>query len=151
MKINKNIVFFYEQVKFKIANPTKTQDWIKTIIREENCQLCKINIIFCSDQYLHKINLSQLNHDTFTDIITFNHSTNKKIIEGDIYISIDRVLENSELMKNEFYKELYRVISHGILHLIGYNDHSEDEIKTMRYKEDQYISKAPINTSISLK
>jgi rRNA maturation RNase YbeY len=99
----------------------------------------EINYVFCSDLYLHKINLEHLNHDTYTDIITFNYCE-EDIISGDIFISIDRVKENSITYHTNFQKELNRVMIHGILHLVGFDDKSESDKELMRSKEDFYLS-----------
>lgn len=98
-----------------------------------------LTFILCSDKYLLKINIEYLQHDYFTDIITFNY-VDGKLISGDLFISIERVKENSEEFNTSLYKELYRVIFHGVLHLIGYNDKTVDEKNVMREKEDLYLS-----------
>ena len=97
-----------------------------------------INYVFCTDNYLLDINLKYLNHNTLTDIITFNFCENKKI-SGDILISLDRIKENSSIFEQPFNKELYRVMIHGVLHLIGYNDKTSKEKERMRKKEDYYL------------
>ena len=98
-----------------------------------------ISIIFCSDNYLLEVNKQYLNHNYFTDIITFNN-VEDSVISGDLFISLDRVKENAETFHSKFVVELYRVVFHGILHLIGYNDKTETEKKLMRQKEDFYLS-----------
>ena len=105
----------------------------------EMCQLGDINIIFCSDNYILDINIKYLQHDYFTDIITFDYCEGKKL-SGDLFISIDSVRENSEHYGTEFADELNRVMVHGVLHLIGYDDHTEEDIKVMRSKEDYYLN-----------
>jgi probable rRNA maturation factor len=134
------IRFFSEGISFSISHPRKTKSWIKAAIEKEKRQLGAINYIFCSDPYLHQINFEYLNHDTLTDIVTFDNSEKKSIIEGDIFISIDRVKENSNKYSRSFDDELHRVIIHGILHLIGYSDKSATAKKQMRKKEDAYLS-----------
>ena len=103
-----------------------------------------INYIFCSDNYLHQINFQYLDHDTFTDIITFDQS-DKDQIEGDIFISIDRVHENANERNISFVNELHRVMIHGILHLLGYNDKTPKEKQLMREKEDECLSLRNLN------
>lgn len=97
-----------------------------------------ISVIFCSDKYLLEINKEYLNHDYYTDIVTFNY-VKDSIISGDLFISIDRVRENAETFSSKFVVELYRVVFHGVLHLIGYKDKTEAEQKQMRNKEDYYL------------
>jgi probable rRNA maturation factor len=106
----------------------------------EGFELEELNYIFCSDEYLHQMNLTYLNHDTLTDIITFDNSEAEQIIEGDIFISIDRVKENSEEFDVLFETELHRVLVHGLLHLFGYKDKSEREKVLMREKEEACLS-----------
>jgi len=115
------------------------KNWIKNCSVNENRKLGDIQYIFCSDDYLLKINKKFLNHDYLTDIVTFDYDE-KDIISGDIYISIDRIKENAGIFKVDFNNELLRVIIHGILHLIGYNDKSDSEKKIMREKENYYLS-----------
>jgi rRNA maturation RNase YbeY len=133
------IQFFVEQIRFKLPNPRKTSSWIKAAIKKEKATLGSISYVFCSDEFLRELNIQYLNHKTYTDIITFNYSSNN-IIEGEIYISIDRIMENAEKFRVEFNTELRRVIIHGVLHLIGYNDKSKTEKALMRKKEDSYLS-----------
>ena len=115
------------------------KDWIKNCTVNEKRKLGDIQYIFCSDDYLLKINKQFLNHDYLTDIVTFDYDE-KDIISGDVFISVDRITENSTIYKVCFYNELLRVIIHGILHLIGYNDKSDSEKKIMREKENYYLS-----------
>ncbi len=135
-----SISFFAEDIKFKPTQVTKTKDWITQVIFDEGFNLVLVNYIFCSDQHLHKINLEYLSHDTYTDIITFDQSDNKLDIEADIYISIERVQENSRSLENPFEQELRRVMIHGILHLLGYSDKTEDQKVAMHKKEDSCLS-----------
>jgi rRNA maturation RNase YbeY len=132
--------FFSEQTRFKLSNPRKTVSWIKSVIKKEGCVLNSLNYVFCSDEYLKQINIQFLNHGTYTDIITFNYNPSEVEIEGEIYISIDRVRENAKTFETSFQTELHRVIIHGVLHLIGFNDKSKTEKATMREKEDSYLS-----------
>ncbi len=117
--------------------------WIEKIIRNENYIVGEINYIFCDDNFLHSINIDFLNHDTFTDIITFPTSQNPDIISCDIYISVDRVNENATKFSIEFINELHRVMAHGILHLTGYDDHTPEDKETMRRKENYYVNLHP--------
>lgn len=133
------ISFFYEEIDFKLSQINKSKKWIKFIIERENFELNYINFIFCSDTYLHSINLKYLDHDTFTDIITFDYSE-QNTLEGDIYISIDRVRENAKDFHIEFESELQRVMAHGVLHMMGFGDKTQDEKTIMRQKEDSCIS-----------
>jgi probable rRNA maturation factor len=134
------IQFFSEKTRFKLKEPRKTSSWIKSIIKKEKKVLNSLNYIFCSDEYLREINLEYLNHNTFTDIITFNYNPSKLEIEGEIYVSIDRVRENAEKFDVEFQCELHRVMIHGVLHLVGYNDKTKSEKSLMREKEDSCLS-----------
>jgi len=117
--------------------------WIGVVIGNENKLPGDLNFIFCSDDYLYKLNIEYLNHDTLTDIITFDLSEIEDEISGEIYISIERVKENSGKFNVSFYEELHRVIIHGILHLAGYNDKTPDEVSLMRKKEDYCLSLLP--------
>ena len=114
--------------------------WLNEIIIEENKILGDIVYIFCDDDYLLAKNIKYLNHNTLTDVITFDYSKNK-LISGDILISIDRVHENSNIFGVQFLNELQRVMAHGLLHLLGYNDKTEIEEKEIREKEDYYLEK----------
>lgn len=133
------IRFFYEKVDFKIKNPRKTVNWIKETARSEKRSVSDINYVFCSDSYLLKLNQEFLSHKSFTDIITFDYSDGKSI-SGEIYISLDRVKENSLKFNSSLQDEILRVMIHGILHLVGYNDKKPSEIVTMREKEEAYLS-----------
>ena len=117
--------------------------WLNEIIIEENNSLGDIVYVFCDDDYLLAKNIKYLNHNTLTDVITFDYSKNK-LISGDILISIDRVHENSNIFGVQFLNELQRVMAHGLLHLLGYNDKTEIEEKEIREKEDYYLEKISI-------
>ena len=134
MKLN---VFFEEIEKFE--KPENLKQKLEKLIEDEHKIPGEINIIFCHDEYLLKLNKDYLNHDFYTDVITFDFS-GQNIISGDIFISIDRVKENAELYKTDFINEVQRVIIHGTLHLIGFNDKEEEEKKTMTMKEDFYLN-----------
>ncbi|WP_430467108.1 rRNA maturation RNase YbeY [Winogradskyella ouciana] len=134
------MISFNYETDFNLDNENQFSDWISKTIKEENCKEGEINYIFCSDQYLHKINVEFLNHDTFTDIISFDYSVGKEL-HGDVYISVDRVAENAKEFNVKFEDELSRVMIHGILHYCGYKDKTEEDKKQMRSKEDHYLSK----------
>lgn len=133
------VAFYFEDTDFKLRHKTRIKEWLRLVAESEVFTLGNISIIFCSDNYILDINQKYLQHDYFTDIITFDYSEGGRI-SGDLFISVDSVRENSVEYGTEFEDELHRVIVHGILHLIGYDDHTEDEIKTMRSKEDYYLS-----------
>lgn len=133
------ISYFTEDISFKLKNEKDISFWIKNTIKKEHKQLGEISFIFCSDNYLHQINLSYLNHDTYTDIITFNYNE-ETTISGDIFISIERVTENANKFNVLFDNELKRVMIHGILHLLDYNDKTPNQQKEMKTKEDFYLS-----------
>lgn len=134
------INFHSESIDFKVTNPIKTKRWLKSVIEAEGFELNEINYIFCNDEYLHKINVEYLDHDTLTDIITFDNSEEETLIEGDIFVSIERITDNAQDFKTSFEHEFRRVIVHGILHLCGYYDKTDEDEKQMRTKEDHYIS-----------
>ena len=134
------MIEFHNEIEFVLQNQGEIQRWIKKVITSENKEMGEINYIFCSDEYLLERNIKYLDHDTLTDIITFNYCKGK-IITSDIMISIDRVKENSTIFDNSFSEELHRVMIHGILHLIGYDDKTEKEKILMREKENFYLKK----------
>jgi probable rRNA maturation factor len=134
------IYFFSEKISFKLKHPRKTSQWITQVIQQEKATLDTINYIFCNDEYLHTINVEYLNHNTYTDIITFDNSEESDTLASDIFISVPRVRENAKNLKVDFDIELHRVMIHGILHLLGYSDKSKDEKATMRNKENAYLS-----------
>ncbi len=132
------IAYFSEDIDFDIENPDTISGWIESVIQAEQKKLIQLNFIFCSDTYLHQINLEYLDHDTFTDIITFPYSDPPKI-HGDIFISIDRITENADQFKTSFSDELHRVIIHGVLHLCGYGDKLPEEKTLMTQKENEAL------------
>ena len=134
------MISFHYETDFELEDEGKIALWISRSIEEENCVEGDINYIFCSDDYLHKINVEFLNHDTLTDIISFDYSVGKEL-HGDIYISTERVAENAIEFGVTFQEEMSRVIIHGILHYCGYKDKSESDAVLMRNKEDYYLSK----------
>jgi rRNA maturation RNase YbeY len=133
------IEFNYE-TEFTLTNQENISSWVEDCILNEGFQLGEINYIFCDDTYLHKLNVEFLNHDTLTDIISFDNTLGK-IVNGDIFISVERVKENALLFQTNFNEELHRVMIHGILHYVGYKDKSEEEKEMMRNKENQYLLK----------
>ena len=152
VKIN----FFSEDIQFDLPNKKKVISWTTKIIENEGFSVNQINFIFCSDTYLQKLNLKYLGHDTLTDVLTFDHAGigkkeqgarnppglpgTPRTIEGDIFISIDRVKENARDYENSFPDELARVMIHGVLHLLGYSDKTDTGKALMRKKEDDCLS-----------
>ncbi len=133
------IEIFYEDIKpLKLSKPHINKH-AKYLINNEIRKTGDISLIFCSDKYLLDININYLNHNYYTDIITFNY-VEGDVISGDLFISVDRVKENAVEFDAIFIKELYRVVFHGLLHLVGYNDKTKEEKKIMREKEDLYLS-----------
>ena len=134
------IQFFFENIEeFLLAN--RVEEWIEQLISTEEKKTGNINYIFCDDEYLLKVNQDFLNHDYYTDVITFDY-VKGKTISGDIFISITRIKENAiTLSDNDFERELIRVLAHGVLHLCGYKDKSEGDQKIMRAKENFYIDR----------
>ncbi|MEY8870724.1 rRNA maturation RNase YbeY [Meridianimaribacter flavus] len=132
------MISFNYETQFQLSNQTIFEQWIKETIQNEGCSLGDINYIFCDDDYLHKINIEFLDHDTLTDIISFDYSVGKQL-HGDIYISVERVEDNAKDFKVDFDVELSRVIIHGILHYCGYKDKTDEDAKVMRAKEEQYM------------
>lgn len=133
-----SIEVFSEEVNFIYEDKAALHDWVLDILKQEEQTAHYINIIFCSDEYLLKVNQDYLKHDYYTDIITFQYE--EKPIEGELYISVERVSDNANERNLSFSNELHRVIAHGILHLIGFGDKSEEEIVTMRAKEEEHLS-----------
>lgn len=129
----------FQFIKVDTIDLNSTKNWIKTIIFSEKKILGDIMFVFCDDQFLLKRNIKYLNHDALTDVISFDYSNENKV-SGDILISIERVKENAKLYNQTFYTELNRVMAHGLLHLLGYNDKSKEEAKIMKSKENYYLS-----------
>ncbi len=134
------INFFNEDIDFQLSNKKEVSLWLEKIAISHEKKIVSLNYIFCSDKYLLKLNQSYLNSDYYTDIITFDNSDTSENIEGDIFISINRVRYNSETISVSFQMELKRVIVHGLLHLLSYNDETETEKKQMREKEKTCLS-----------
>jgi rRNA maturation RNase YbeY len=134
------VEFFCEDIDFSPAAPQALREWIDGVVANEGHIVGDINFIYCSDPFLLNINKTYLNLQTFTDIITFDQSTNPDTIAGDIFISIDQVRSNSIKYQEPFRLELKRVMVHGVLHLLGYNDKSVEEMLEMSKKEEAYLS-----------
>ena len=132
------ITYFTEDSDFVFKGKLLNNHWLKMVAESEIKRIGDISIIFCSDNYILDVNIKYLQHDYFTDIITFDYCEGQKL-SGDLFISIDSVRENARFYGTEFEDELNRVIVHGVLHLIGYDDHTEADQKTMRSKEDYYL------------
>lgn len=133
------INFHFEDIEIKIQQKLKLKNWLKGVIESEGFVLGDVNYVFCSDDYLLKINVEYLDHDFLTDIITFDNSEEEELIEGDIFISLDRVKDNAKTFEVSFEYELKRVLVHGILHLCGYLDKTDEEETLMRSKENHYL------------
>lgn len=134
------IQFFCEDISFTLPNQEAISRWLENVVKEEGYKLVSINCIFCSDEYLHQINLQYLEHDYYTDIITFDNSDDETSIEGDLFISIDRITENAQSQTISIPEETHRVMVHGVLHLLGYKDKTDGEKESMRKKENAYLS-----------
>ena len=135
------INFFEEDIAYKLKQKTAVRNWVTETIQAEGFKLKELNYIFCSDNYLLQINQQYLDHDTYTDIVTFDNSDIAQTITGDIFISIDRIRENAAKFGVTEGNELHRVIIHGALHLLGYKDKSPADKKKMTLKEDFYLNK----------
>ncbi|WP_179412566.1 rRNA maturation RNase YbeY [Mucilaginibacter sp. E4BP6] len=135
------ISFFEEDINFKLKDKAKVRQWITDTIIAEGYKLKELNYIFCSDAYLLEINRQYLDHDTYTDIVTFDNSEEEGKIVSDIFISIERIRENAAKFNVTEINELHRVIIHGALHLLGYKDKSPADKQKMTQKEDFYLSK----------
>lgn len=133
------INFFFENIESQDI-PPNTAPWLEDLILSENKKPGEINYIFCDDEYLLKVNQDYLHHDYYTDIITFDY-VKGKTISGDIFVSLPRVRENASSLENDIESELRRILAHGILHLCGYKDKTDQERSTMRKKEDFYINR----------
>lgn len=136
------VSFHSEDTNFQLEQETVLQEWIHRVIEHQGAKLVGLSYIFCSDAYLHKINLEYLKHDTLTDIITFPY-LDPPNVEGDVFISIDRVRENAQTFQVPFEQELRRVIIHGVLHLCGQGDKTDEEAAQMRQKEEEVLAMFP--------
>jgi rRNA maturation RNase YbeY len=140
----KQINFFCEDVNFTLKNKAKIRTWIFDTIAQYNHKPQTINYIFCSDEHLRKVNVDFLQHDYYTDIITFDNAENDKEVAGDLYISIDRIKENAQDFGVSFDYELGRVMIHGVLHLIGYQDDTDESEAEMRTLESKALTTYPL-------
>ena len=134
------INFFNENVEFLLPKKRQIRNWIFSVITTENYQLSEINFIFCSDEHLLGLNKQYLEHDTYTDVITFDHSETPNTVVADVFISLDRVKENAANLNVKMFEELLRVMVHGTLHLVGFNDKNEEDKKRMTAREDYYLA-----------
>ena len=132
------IHFFSEGILFGLSDESSLVVWLNKVVVSERQEVEEINYIFCDDEYLHSLNLQYLDHDTLTDVISFQYESSQ--IRGDVFISIPRVKENASLFNVHFDQELRRVMVHGLLHLLGYKDKSNSDSKKMRAMEDKYLS-----------
>jgi len=132
------MINFNYETDFKLEATTEISSWLSAVIASEGCKEGDINFIFCDDAYLHKLNVDFLEHDTLTDIISFDYSIGKEL-HGDVYISVERVKDNASEYSTAFEQELQRVMVHGILHYCGYKDKTESDQNEMRSKEDLYL------------
>lgn len=139
-KIKMNIYYFLEEISFNLKQKRNISAWLQSVIQQEGYTLEHLNFIFCSDNYLHGKNITYLGHDTLTDVITFNYSTNPKTILGDVYISIERVRENAKIYNRKMVEELHMVMVHGLLHLLAYSDHKPEAQSIMKAKETFYLN-----------
>ena len=130
------MISFNYETDFELENEAQYEDWISRIIESEGFDEGEINYIFCDDDYLHKINVEYLDHDTLTDIISFDYTVGN-LIQGDIFVSVERVQDNAKDFNVSFEEELKRVLSHGVLHYCGYKDKSPKDEALMRSKEEE--------------
>ena len=134
------MINFNFETEFNLESKNIISSWISEVIINEGCTEGELNYIFCDDEYLHKMNVEFLDHDTLTDIISFDYTVGKEL-HGDVFISVERVKDNAADLDVTFEEELHRVMIHGILHYCGYKDKSEEDQKVMRAKEDFYLNK----------
>ena len=132
------IHFFNEDISYALKDKKKLKKWVQAVIEHHHKSLGEINFVFCSDDYLYKMNVDYLQHDTLTDIITFDYCE-ENTISGDLFISIDRVKDNAAHLKIKLVDELHRVMIHGVLHLIGFKDKSQQDAATMRSQEEKSL------------
>ena len=134
-----DINFFFEDIKEPVLDYTKIKSWLSLLIKNHEFELLELNYILCSDDYLLEINKEHLDHDYYTDIITFDNSDADNTIESDIFVSIERIEDNANELNQNIEKETLRVLSHGVLHLLGFKDKSEEDAQEMRKQEDLAI------------
>jgi len=134
------IRFFSEEIKFMVPHPNRTRRWLRQVAEAEGTFVNELTCVFCSDEYLHGMNVEFLHHDTLTDIITFDASEGRAGLTGELYVSVERVADNAQSFGVAFDLELARVLVHGLLHLCGYSDKNDSQRQEMRMIENQYIS-----------
>lgn len=133
------IRFFSEEIDFRVPYPNRTRRWLRHVAEVEGTFVNELTYVFCSDEYLYRMNVEYLEHDTLTDIITFDTSEGAKGLVGEMYISVDRVAENATSYGVPFFQELARVVVHGILHLCGHSDKEPSDERKMRVLENHYL------------
>ena len=133
------IHFFFENIE-EIPLTDRVKSWLEELILKEKHKVGTINYIFCDDEYLLKVNRDFLQHDYYTDVITFDY-VKGNTVSADIFVSLPRIFDNAETLSKDFDSEFFRVLAHGILHLCGYKDKTDEEISEMRNKEDYYLNK----------
>ena len=138
MAIRFSMILFNYETDFILNEEQIIQDWIMNVVKENGFKVGEINYVFCDDEYLHKLNVEFLKHDTLTDIISFDNTLGK-LLNGDIFISIDRIKDNAKDFKVTFEEELHRVMIHGVLHYMGFKDKSDDDKREMRNQENQAL------------
>ena len=138
--MNKRVFFYNADTNYKIPNKGIVRNKLSHLVHNEGFKLVNVNIILCSDEYLLEINKKHLNHNYYTDVITFDLSDKNNEVDGEIYISLDRIRENKKAYNVSLFTEFQRVVIHGVLHLVGYDDHSKKDISIMRNKEQLYLS-----------
>ncbi|MBL7774466.1 MAG: rRNA maturation RNase YbeY [Saprospiraceae bacterium] len=136
-----SVSFHFEAVEFDLPDPASLGLWLQQIASLEGKPMLGLDVIFCSDEYLRQVNREHLQHDYYTDIITFPYT--EGAVHGDLFVSSERVAENAQTHRQPFVRELCRVLAHGVLHLAGYGDKSDQEISTMRAKEEHYLLLCP--------
>ena len=135
------IFFFYQEIPFRVRQATQVKQWLEKVVEKRGHQVGNLNFIFVSDETLYALNKQYLNHDYYTDIMTFPaFPERQESLFADIYISIDRVRENAKTLRIGAKNELYRVMAHGVLHLCGFDDHTEEEIAAMRKAEEEALA-----------
>ncbi len=137
------IRFFNEDTAYKLAQKQRVRQWLTAQAKQEGVKIGELNYVFCSDEYLLQVNRDHLDHDYYTDIITFDNSETEGVIEGDIFVSVDRVADNAGQLGVVPDQEMRRVLAHGLLHLCGYGDKTPDDQQAMRAKEDQWLAALP--------
>ena len=139
------IDFFSEDIDFELPQQEEVIAWLQSVAKHENADIQELSYVFCTDEYLLEMNQQYLEHDTFTDVITFDYAEEEGIIEGDVFISVERTRENAAGLGIAHLDELHRVMAHGLLHLLGYTDKAEADQQEMRKKEDFYLSLRPFS------